>query len=98
MDTLLNTFVEQANKQTDRDPEIDNLISRFVRSVVRLFTLVVMVSPAAASIAMSAITSALTAYADPSSENPISTSATVSGGPGSSAKSLPNYRAVAISG
>ncbi|KAI1718350.1 HECT-domain (ubiquitin-transferase) domain-containing protein [Ditylenchus destructor] len=98
LDTLLNTFVEQANKQTDRDPEVDDLISRFVRSVVRLFTLIVMVSPAAASIAMSAVTSALTAYADPSSEKSLSTSATVGAASGSAAKTLPNYRAVAISG
>lgn len=94
----MNTFIEQANKQTDRDPEVDDLISRFVRSVVRLFTLTVMVSPAAASIAMSAVTSALTATADPSGEKSLSTSATVGVGPGSAAKSLPNYRAVAISG
>lgn len=100
MDTLLNTLIEQANvKGAARDPSIDAMISRFVRSVIRLFSLIVIISPSAASFVLNAIAENLL---DLTTANQLSTSTTLaassSSNEGSSKSILSNYRAVAISG
>lgn len=46
LDTLLNLLVRQANKQLKKpDDEVHFLIQRFVRSVIRLFVMVILLSP-----------------------------------------------------
>ena len=48
LDTLLNLLVRQANKQQKKwDEEVHFLIQRFVRSVIRLFVMVILLSPEA---------------------------------------------------
>ncbi|CAG9541014.1 unnamed protein product, partial [Cercopithifilaria johnstoni] len=53
IDTLLNTLIAEANKNEEmkRDPDIDSVISRFVRSVIRMFMLLTLLSPAAITVA-----------------------------------------------
>lgn len=46
MDILLNTFITVANKKGDyRDMKIDYCMSRFIRSVIRIFALTTLVAP-----------------------------------------------------
>ncbi|KAL7069881.1 hypothetical protein ACQ4LE_010967 [Meloidogyne hapla] len=46
LDTLLNLLVHQANRQQKKwDEEVHILIQRFVRSVIRLFVMVILLSP-----------------------------------------------------
>ncbi|KAL3072374.1 hypothetical protein niasHT_033592 [Heterodera trifolii] len=47
LDTLLNLFIRHANRKAAKEPsaEVHTMISRFVRSVARLFVLVVLISP-----------------------------------------------------
>jgi hypothetical protein len=46
LDVLLNLFVKMANKQQKQtNSEVHILIQRFVRSVIRLFILVMLLSP-----------------------------------------------------
>ncbi|KAL3990385.1 HECT-domain (ubiquitin-transferase) family protein [Acanthocheilonema viteae] len=54
IDTLLNTLIAEANKNNEemkRDPDIDSVISRFVRAVIRMFMLLTLLSPAAITVA-----------------------------------------------
>uniref|UniRef100_A0A915EF78 E3 ubiquitin-protein ligase UBR5 n=1 Tax=Ditylenchus dipsaci TaxID=166011 RepID=A0A915EF78_9BILA len=96
LDVLLNTLISQANLQTDRDPEIDVLICRFVRSVIRIFSLIVIISPSAASMMQSAIASCLNFNSDPATAYRFSSSTSTTGQ--TTKQSMPNYRTVAISG
>uniref|UniRef100_A0A1I8BZK1 Pex2_Pex12 domain-containing protein n=1 Tax=Meloidogyne hapla TaxID=6305 RepID=A0A1I8BZK1_MELHA len=46
LDTLLNLLVHQANRQQKKwDEEVHILIQRFVRSVIRLFVMVILLAP-----------------------------------------------------
>uniref|UniRef100_A0A914GSH3 UBR-type domain-containing protein n=1 Tax=Globodera rostochiensis TaxID=31243 RepID=A0A914GSH3_GLORO len=47
LDTLLNLLIRQANRKNVKEPgaDVHTFISRFVRSVVRLFVLVILISP-----------------------------------------------------
>lgn len=91
-------MISQANlPPNERDPMIDNLISRFVRSVIRLFSLVVVISPTAAALVLTAITCSLNTASDVLSNHQFSTSVTSNGSTsGRSASS--NYRGVTITG
>ncbi|MCP9265011.1 E3 ubiquitin-protein ligase UBR5 [Dirofilaria immitis] len=54
IDTLLNTLIAEANKNNEemkRDPDIDSVISRFIRAVIRMFMLLTLLSPAAITVA-----------------------------------------------
>uniref|UniRef100_A0A8R1XPM3 UBR-type domain-containing protein n=1 Tax=Onchocerca volvulus TaxID=6282 RepID=A0A8R1XPM3_ONCVO len=54
IDTLLNTLITEANKNNEemkRDPDIDYVISRFIRAVIRMFILLTLLSPAAITVA-----------------------------------------------
>lgn len=93
-------MISEANRSSSRDPEVDSIISRFVRSVVRLFSLISVLSPAAAGITIAAIASL---FDSEPGVNKFSTS--TSGAPPSAtgttsaAKTIvSNYRAVSISG
>ncbi|VDN04928.1 unnamed protein product [Thelazia callipaeda] len=59
IDTLLNTLIAEANRKvTDevkRDPDIDYIISRFMRSVIRMFSLLTLLSPTAITVATAAV-------------------------------------------
>lgn len=99
MDILLNTLITQANIKSDkRDPKIDMLISRFVRSVIRLFTLISIISSSATGLLLSAISCSINDF---NVSGQISTSKSIyntSVSSGNAKSLLSNYRAVAISG
>ncbi|KHN70778.1 E3 ubiquitin-protein ligase UBR5 [Toxocara canis] len=65
MDSLLNTLIAESNKKDSgsdkRDPDVDFIIARFIRSVIRLFTLITVLSPVAAGVAAAASSGALLA-------------------------------------
>lgn len=92
----MNTLITQANlpsneSSVQRDPAIDILISRFVRSVIRLFSLLMVLSPTAAAMVLSAINCSLNTDAHQFSTS-VTTNGTVS------RNSLQNYRGVTITG
>ena len=94
---LLNTLIRQANLTgQSRDADVDTLISRFVRSVIRLFVFITVLSPAAAGITIQAIATNLMSDASVASKK-LATSNTASNG-SSSKSAMSNYRAVSISG
>ncbi|CAD5234617.1 unnamed protein product [Bursaphelenchus xylophilus] len=103
LDSLLNTLVREANKKEEKDPEVNLLISRFTRSVVRLFIFLCIASPMATSTSLNAVSSTLGSVVelrkgrDVEPRLSIATSVPVSST--SSSKSLmPNYRAITVSG
>ena len=104
-------MVFQANLlDSSRDPNIDVIITRFVRSVIRILCLVIILSPVAAGTMISEITSSISSMVTfnvGSEVNPsLELSTSASQAPNASSASTPthskepmtNYRAVAISG
>uniref|UniRef100_A0A915CIQ6 E3 ubiquitin-protein ligase UBR5 n=3 Tax=Parascaris univalens TaxID=6257 RepID=A0A915CIQ6_PARUN len=63
MDSLLNTLITESNKkdfgEEKRDPDIDFVIARFIRSVIRLFAVLTLLSPVAAGVAAAASSGAV---------------------------------------
>nr|CAD2196532.1 unnamed protein product [Meloidogyne enterolobii] len=109
LDTLLNLLVRPANKQLKKwDEEVHYLIQRFVRSVIRLFVMVILLSPEANGTLLATIfddiNKAIPAPDAPSLIYPLSNQSNAAQ-PGTSTSavaairdSLNNYRAAAISG
>nr|CAD2185644.1 unnamed protein product [Meloidogyne enterolobii] len=109
LDTLLNLLVRQANKQQKKwDEEVHYLIQRFVRSVIRLFVMVILLSPEANGTLLATIfddiNKAIPAPDAPNLIYPLSNQSNAAQ-PGTSTSavaairdSLNNYRAAAISG
>nr|AZA04905.1 E3 ubiquitin-protein ligase [Anisakis simplex] len=58
IDSLLNTLITESNKKDSdeekRDPDVDFIIARFIRSVIRLFAILTLLSPVAAGVAAAA--------------------------------------------
>ncbi|KAL7079928.1 hypothetical protein ACQ4LE_000066 [Meloidogyne hapla] len=108
LDTLLNLLVRQANKQQKKwDEEVHILIQRFVRSVIRLFVMVILLSPNANGTLLATIfddiNKAIPATDAPTLIYPLTQSNAAQPGTSTSAvaairDSLHNYRAAAISG
>ncbi|KAI6173317.1 E3 ubiquitin-protein ligase UBR5 [Aphelenchoides besseyi] len=103
LDVFLNTLVCESNKSSEyRDQNADALISRFVRSVVRLFSFLCISSQQAMNTVLAAIACTLGAEMDQSDSTQkyqLSTSIPPSNSNSTSSKSLlPNYRTITVSG
>jgi hypothetical protein len=97
----LNTLVREANKAgNERDANVDEIISRFVRSVIRLFSFLCISSQQATNTTLAAISCMLgTEIGEGAQKYQLSTSVPTSTPSSSSAKSLlPSYRTITVSG
>jgi hypothetical protein len=94
LDTFLNTLIAEANKDAAaRETDVDELISRVVRSVIRIFTISCAMSTSATSLVSEAVSSSASALT-----KQYSTSVTGAGTAGQAKGAHATYRAVAISG
>lgn len=89
LDMFLNTLIAAASKTgSDRDPDVDDMISRFIRSVIRVFSLITLIAPSTLALTIQSAAS----NAEDENQFKYSTSA------GEISKPGPTRTAVAISG
>lgn len=101
LDSLLNTLIREANRSgSDRDPNVDELISRFVRSVIRLFSFLCISSQIAMNTILSAISCTLgTEIGETTSTQKYQLATSVPPASTSSSKNpIPSYRTITVSG
>ncbi|CAD5229165.1 unnamed protein product [Bursaphelenchus okinawaensis] len=103
LDTLLNTLISQANKKSGRDPEVNRIIARFTRSVVRLFVFLCISSPMATGSSLNVIAATLGSMVElrkrGSSDPKLNIATSLPSSTSAVSKSLmPNYRAITVSG
>lgn len=103
LDSLLNSLIAEANKTEGQDPEVFNIIGRFVRSVVRLLIFMCISSPAATATILATIANTLGSVVElqnngVSEDTKLSLATSVVLNGSSNKSAIPNYRAITVSG